>query len=117
MRDSLSEYLEQLNKENGIDFFVVTGDITHQGREYTTDVKEFLDDVLKSTNLTKKSMYIIPGNHDVNRSKQVRGFIIDNMQGKKDASDELNGEMYSTLLQGQEEFFKFYSSYLGVFVN
>ena len=39
------------------------------------------------------------------------------MQGKKDASDELNGEMYSTLLQGQEEFFKFYSSYLGVFVN
>ncbi|WP_044784515.1 metallophosphoesterase family protein [Bacillus thuringiensis] len=113
MRDSLSEYLEQLNKENGIDFFVVTGDITHQGREYTTDVKEFLDDVLKSTNLTKKSMYIIPGNHDVNRSKQVRDFIVDNMQGKKDASDELNGEMYSTLLQGQEEFFKFYSSYLG----
>ena len=52
-------------------------------------------------------MYIIPGNHDVNRSKQVRGFIIDNMQGKKDASDELNGEMYSTLLQGQEEFLNF----------
>ena len=29
------------------------------------------------------------------------------MQGKKDASDELNGEMYSTLLQGQEEFLNF----------
>ncbi|MBY0597014.1 metallophosphoesterase family protein [Bacillus bingmayongensis] len=112
MRDSLSDYLGQLNQENGIDFLVVTGDITHQGREYTSDVRGFLDDVLKSTNLTKKSMYIIPGNHDINRSKQVRGYIIDSMQGKKGVSNELNGEVYSTLLQGQEEFFNFYSSYL-----
>ncbi|WLG16650.1 metallophosphoesterase [Bacillus cereus] len=112
MRDSLSEYLGQINRENNIDFLVVTGDIAHQAKTYTTDVKGFLDDILKNTNLNKKDMFIIPGNHDVNRSKPLRNILVESMLSKKDASDQLIGDIYDQLLDGQKEFFDFYNGYL-----
>ncbi|HFJ9508998.1 metallophosphoesterase family protein [Bacillus cereus group sp. Bce033] len=112
MRDSLLEYLIELNKEDSIDFVVITGDIAHQAKGYTTDIIEFLDGVLKSTHLTIENMHIIPGNHDINRSKQMRNFVVDNIQGKEKVSSKLDGDIYTTLLEGQDEFFDFYSSYL-----
>ncbi|MCU5596813.1 MULTISPECIES: metallophosphoesterase family protein [Bacillus cereus group] len=113
MRDLLTEYLGELNQKSKFDFVVVTGDITHQAQKYNNEIIEFLDEVLRNTNLTKENMYIIPGNHDVNRLESVRGLLIDGVLGKEDPSNELDDSVYPLLLKGQDDFFEFYNSYLG----
>lgn len=51
------------------DFIVVTGDIAFSGapEEYQL-ARQFFDDLLQSTNLRKEQLFLVPGNHDVNRS-------------------------------------------------
>ena len=50
-------------------FIAITGDISFSGNpdEYQ-QAKEFLDDLLESTGLTKERLFVVPGNHDVDRS-------------------------------------------------
>jgi tetratricopeptide (TPR) repeat protein len=51
-----------------IDFVVITGDIAFSGRtdEYAL-VKVFLDRVLDALSLAKSHLFLVPGNHDIDR--------------------------------------------------
>jgi predicted MPP superfamily phosphohydrolase len=51
------------------DFIVISGDIAFSSRpeEYNLATK-FLDDLLKTTNLPKERLFLVPGNHDVDRN-------------------------------------------------
>jgi predicted phosphodiesterase len=51
-----------------IDFIVVTGDIAYSGKaeEYAL-ARAFLDSLLASTSLSREQLFIVPGNHDVDR--------------------------------------------------
>ncbi len=58
--------------ESGLqpDFIVLTGDIAQASRPEEYDMaKRFLDDVLDATGLGKDRLFLVPGNHDVDRSK------------------------------------------------
>ncbi len=87
---------------------VVTGDIASQGIKKEYDLaKEFFDALLKSLNLSAEQIFIVPGNHDVNRKKYRPKDVpvYENMQ-------ELNKELEDTeyrgdLLKGMEEYFQF----------
>lgn len=50
------------------DFIVVTGDVASSGQaaEYTM-AGQFFDDLLALTGLTKERLFVVPGNHDVDR--------------------------------------------------
>lgn len=69
--NALIESLPALIKRYGQpDILFVTGDIAFSGKdaEYV-QASRFLDKLLAATNLEKKDLFIIPGNHDVDRSK------------------------------------------------
>lgn len=54
-----------------IDFIVFSGDVAFSGKEeeYKTAIKQFFEPVLEATGLTKEYLFIVPGNHDLDRTK------------------------------------------------
>lgn len=69
--DALLRDVARLSRENDLspDYIAVTGDIAFSGNpaEYKLASK-FLDRLLHETGLTKDRLFIVPGNHDVDRS-------------------------------------------------
>jgi 3',5'-cyclic AMP phosphodiesterase CpdA len=56
------------------DFIVVTGDVAFSGQPAEYDLAcHFFDDLLRTTGLDKEYLFVVPGNHDVNRSLISRG--------------------------------------------
>lgn len=68
----LKEQIEQ--KQLQLDFALITGDIAFScvPDEYLM-ARQFLDDLIETTNLSKERLFVIPGNHDVNRKSITRG--------------------------------------------
>lgn len=115
MRDELINYLEDLKQDRSFDFILLTGDLTHQGKEYDDDVKYFLNGIVEQINISKKDIHLIPGNHDITRD-MARSLIIDGIVGSKDPSekiDSLDDRTYEHLISAQTNFFSLYKEYLG----
>jgi formylglycine-generating enzyme required for sulfatase activity len=67
---SLVEYLNKRRVEEGItfDFIIITGDLSFSGNKEQYEVaKVFCNRLLESTHLTPDELFIVPGNHDVER--------------------------------------------------
>ena len=66
---SLAEYHRQGRSP---DLIFATGDIAHSGKPQEYDLAEkFFDDLLSALNLPKNRLFVIPGNHDVDRDLGV----------------------------------------------
>ncbi len=52
-----------------IDFIVFSGDVAHTGRkeEYKAAIEHLFDPVLEASDLNKDKLFIVPGNHDLDR--------------------------------------------------
>lgn len=113
MRGSFLEYISKLKHK--IDVIFLTGDLTHQGNAYDSTVVTFLDEIIAKTEIDKKNVFCIPGNHDIKRSR-MSDRIIESILKSPDARKELNEldeESFKTLLSGQQPFFDFYKSFFG----
>ena len=57
------------------DFVLVTGDLAYSGQasEYAL-VEKFIEDLALTTDLTRAEIFCIPGNHDIDRSRQTKCF-------------------------------------------
>ena len=64
-RKAISQDLEK------IDFIVFSGDVAFSGKpeEYNAAKEEFFDPLLKACNLSPENLFIVPGNHDLDRAK------------------------------------------------
>ena len=69
------KFIKEKNSEKQIDIICLTGDLINQGTGGFTSTEEalsnfdnnFLSPLLDSLNIDKQSIFICPGNHDVNR--------------------------------------------------
>jgi formylglycine-generating enzyme required for sulfatase activity/predicted phosphodiesterase len=54
-----------------IDFIVFSGDVAQNGKkeEYETAIKQLFEPVLAATRLTAQELFIVPGNHDIDRKQ------------------------------------------------
>ncbi|MCL6591482.1 MAG: metallophosphoesterase [Firmicutes bacterium] len=64
--DSIAYFKDQKRKP---DLIAVTGDIAHSGKEYGLQTSKFFDDLLVAAGLTKERLFIVPGNHDVDKDE------------------------------------------------
>ncbi|MCP4702788.1 MAG: metallophosphoesterase [Gammaproteobacteria bacterium] len=66
---SLLDALGKLGINNKpLDFIVITGDVAFAGNMADYEVaKTFCGDLLKVTGLSRERLYLVPGNHDINR--------------------------------------------------
>ncbi|WP_028314253.1 SUMF1/EgtB/PvdO family nonheme iron enzyme [Desulfatibacillum aliphaticivorans] len=88
------------------EIIAVTGDIAFKGvKEEYALAKDFFKELLDAVGLSYKSLYIVPGNHDVNRKKYRPGDIprYDDMQ----KLDEELMHYRDDLLKGMREYFTF----------
>ena len=61
-----------------LDFVVFSGDLAHSGRraEYEAALEEFLYPVLDAADVDLDKLFVVPGNHDVDR-----GALVSDMDG------------------------------------
>jgi 3',5'-cyclic AMP phosphodiesterase CpdA len=98
-----------------IDFILATGDLAFSGatEEYEL-TKPFFDALSKASGVGKERIFCIPGNHDINRTRQKLCFL-----GARQFFQSVNqvdsllhpGEELETLLKRQENYRAFQSSY------
>lgn len=113
MRISFFDYLNQ-HLKGKIDCLFITGDITHQGQEYTDEVYGFLNEIATSLNISKENIYMIPGNHDIKRTK-LMGNVIKGILSEDDckkAINEIDEESFDVLNKGQQDFVTLYERFL-----
>jgi len=71
MFDRIILHIKKINEASAIDFIFITGDVANKGLkcEYNTFKRDFLDALHKDTGFDcDKNVFIVPGNHDVDRS-------------------------------------------------
>ncbi len=107
--DRLIQRIEKDQKE-GVkpEIVVVSGDIAFKGVKKEYDLaKKFFDKLLASLNLEKNRIFIVPGNHDVNR-KLYRPNDVPAYKNMRDLNVELENSHYrSDLLKGMSDYFSF----------
>ncbi len=54
-----------------IDFIIFSGDVAHSGKkdQYKAVQENLFDEILKETGLKASSLFIVPGNHDIDRDR------------------------------------------------
>ncbi|MBC1237264.1 SIR2 family protein [Nostoc sp. 2RC] len=74
VRDALIRDIEEREKISPdlakIDFIIFSGDVAHAGKkeEYEAAQENLFEPVLQATGLTAERLFIVPGNHDLDRS-------------------------------------------------
>ena len=75
VRDKLLDDLRQRTRIDPalaqVDFVVFSGDLAYAGqeKEYLAAQKHFLDPVLKAVGLGPERLFLVPGNHDLDRAE------------------------------------------------
>lgn len=113
MRISFFDYLG-VQFKGKVDCLFITGDISHQGQEYTDQVYEFLNEIVITLNISKEKVYMIPGNHDIKRNKLMGNVIkgILSEEDSKKAINEIDKDSFDVLNNGQQGFVTLYEKFL-----
>ncbi|HUT92704.1 MAG TPA: metallophosphoesterase [Thermoguttaceae bacterium] len=75
LRDMVRDIQSRTPNHPTIKFIVVSGDLAHGGkREEYNLVESFLDDLVSAVQLTRSDVFIVPGNHDIDRDIQELTF-------------------------------------------
>lgn len=106
MRDSLLKYLKDLRNDKEFDFMVITGDIVFQGAKYDKDLVKFIENILESLKLTKDSLFIVPGNHDLKRSTTTT-LALEAIADKNELLAKIEKDVEKDLIKRQRSFFTF----------
>jgi metallophosphoesterase superfamily enzyme len=108
----LEPLIERVEQDmcNGIEpeIVVVTGDVAFSGKkaEYQK-AKVFFDELLARMKLSQDRLFIVPGNHDVDR-KRYRKSDVPNYEDMAALNEELENNAYrSDLLKGMNDYFTF----------
>ena len=75
MRNKLLEYIKELGTQ--IDYIFITGDLRYAPMgEFAADTVDYINKLLSVTNLTVDRLFIVPGNHDIERDAEGRAEAI-----------------------------------------
>ena len=75
MRNRLLDYMKELGTQ--IDYIFITGDLRYAPMgEFAADTVDYINKLLSVTNLTVDRLFIVPGNHDIERDAGGRAEAI-----------------------------------------
>ena len=97
--DEMCRHIEhQRNNDLSFDFVLVTGDIAFSGQAEEYAIAErFFDELQSKSGVDRNYIFCVPGNHDIDRSKQAMAF--------RGARSELrNQEVVDTFLADKDEY-------------
>lgn len=90
------------------EIIVVTGDIAYAGIECEYKLaQDFFNDLMQALNLQKEWLFLVPGNHDVDR-KKYRPNDVPSYPNMQKLNEELENKDYrADLLKGMNDYFRF----------
>jgi 3',5'-cyclic AMP phosphodiesterase CpdA len=109
-----NEFASELKK---IDFVFITGDIAYAGQPHEYDLaRRFLDELRRVTHVPKSRLFIVPGNHDIDRSlilDEARD-ILDRLGNRQAVNELLNNSVNRAIvMEGLKNYGQFINDYLG----
>ncbi len=112
MRDELIGEINYINRQNKISFILITGDISDKNEGYDK-AKKLIHRIVDEIGISLERVFIVPGNHDVDRNIPHDRNEKINKGWNMDILDEQEESFIKTLLPGQSDFFKAYEDILG----
>lgn len=99
---------EDLKKGFTPEIVVVTGDIAFSGKKEEYEIaKTFFDRLLEGLGLSDDRLFIVPGNHDVDR-KRYRPKDVPAYDNMRELNEELeNSDYRADLVKGMTDYFRF----------
>lgn len=99
------------------DFIIVTGDIAFSGKqeEYAL-ATQFFDDLLKTTNLPREMLFLVPGNHDIDRQQiSITAQALGSHLTNRDRTNTLLGDPdeFRIIMKRFETYAEFVQNYWG----
>lgn len=111
MRDALIDEIKEINEEQPFSFILITGDISDKNQGYDK-AKELIQNIMSITGLSGNCIFMVPGNHDVDRKNpKDRQSIVEKLW-KIDILNDIEEKAIHQLLPGQDEFFEVYENIL-----
>lgn len=100
------------NDLDKIDLIIFSGDVAYSGRsdEYSVAKREFFIPLLKATNLKPKQLFIVPGNHDLNRKLISENLRIP-LRTDTEVREWLSKEKIKEVLEPFQEFTTFVTDF------
>jgi Predicted phosphohydrolases len=112
MRESLIEELKDINQQHIFDFVLITGDISDKNTGYN-EARTLIKRIIEAINVPLEKVFIIPGNHDLNKSvPSEREQIVKKAWGIE-LLDTDERRYYNDLSIAQTDFFDTYENILG----
>lgn len=104
---------QELAKSLHPDFIVVSGDYRHlKSIPKFDDARHFLEDtVLKEFHLTKKDIYVVPGNHDVKNATPDEIATLNEILNEVDKKSDIDESHMPFLLDRFSEYDQFVKSF------
>ena len=102
----LEDYEKLANVINP-NFIIITGDFRHL--KYKTNfnaTKKYLESIIKTFNVDKSDVFLIPGNHDTNTYENRRSYIDEICQ-----NSDKDYNLYSKFLEGKTSLYDAFSEY------
>ena len=108
MKNNLYEYLDEITNNVKYDFLAITGDICYKFGKMD---EQMIPNLIKTCKIPKENIYMVPGNHDIKRSK-MREAVLASITKENNIRSiyvpNLDKEFYSELIKGQSKFWKYY---------
>lgn len=112
MKEELIGELVYISQQAPFTFVLITGDISDKNNGYG-EAKEFIYKVVEVTGVSIDNVFIVPGNHDLdrnvpnNREKEIKEYW------ELDILDEKEDFAIKSFIPGQNDFYKAYEDILG----
>lgn len=112
MRDALIYEIKELNNQEPFSFILITGDLSDKNQGYE-NATELINEIMITINLNSDCIFMVPGNHDLDRNIPTNRKVIVEDLWDVDILDKKEDESIKQLIPAQHEFFKTYESILG----
>lgn len=112
LRDAMLKYLRE-NFNTCTDYLFITGDLSHQGESFSMEISNYLEEIIGILNIDKKSVFIIPGNHDVQRTPITERLIRSIIQAPNplDEINKLESETRESCEATLDNYYNFYEEF------
>lgn len=112
MKDALIDEIDYINKQSPFSFVLITGDISDKNIGYD-EAKILIHRIIEVIGLSFDKVFMVPGNHDLNRSIPDDRELKVKCGWELDILDDQEPSFIESLLPGQHVFFKSYEDILG----
>lgn len=109
MREKLAPYIKDLAMKNKFDYVFFTGDIRFAPNiDFPVkESKNYFDSICKAAGIDKDHLFVVIGNHDLDRENAERISAIENVEKSYEDDDGIiNEEMISHLKAGRDMFYQ-----------